>query len=216
MFKGITQEKMAEVMNWSYDKAINGGLPGSQDVDELAQEYLSKYSNQELAISKFIFWQEGKTGASGFVTGFGGAITLPVTVPADITSIIYVQLRMIATIAKMRGYDPHRDDVRSLAYICLTGSTVTDFAKKNGIVLANKIGTSAVNKISGKTLTKINQAVGFRMVTKFGQKGIFNLGKMVPVLGAVVGGGIDVASTRAIAKITKKNFVDVSNQGSLI
>ncbi|WP_426759055.1 hypothetical protein ACPT8I_08075 [Lactiplantibacillus plantarum] len=44
------------------------------------------------------------------------------------------------------------------------------------------------------------------MITKFGEKGVLNLGKMVPVLGAIVGGGVDFASTNVIAKATKKNF----------
>ena len=41
-----------------------------------------------------------------------------------------------------------------------------------------------VKKIPGKTITAINQKVGFRFVTKFGETGIVNLGKVVPVLGA--------------------------------
>lgn len=206
MKNGLTQTNVMNVMNFAYDKAINGGLPNAPTVDELSEEYLNKYQDKEVAISKFIFWQEGKTATSGFVTGFGGVFTLPITVPADITSVIYIQLRMIATIAKIRGYDPHQDDVRSLAYICLTGSSLTDFAKRSGITIAQKMGTNAVNKISGQTLTKINQAVGFRLITKFGEKGAINLGKMVPVLGALVSSGFDAASTKTIASVAKKNF----------
>ena len=64
-----------------------------------------------------------------------------------------------------------------------------------------------VKKIPGKTLTAINRKVGFRFVTKFGEKGIINLGKVVPVLGAFVGGGMDVASTRLIGYNAYKIFI---------
>ena len=36
-------------------------------------------------------------------------------------------------------------------------------------------------------------------MTKFGSKGVLNLGKMVPGVGAVIGGGLDYAETKAIA-----------------
>ena len=55
------------------------------------------------------------------------------------------------------------------------------------------MATSAIKKIPGKTLTKINQKVGFRFITKFGEKGIINLGKLVPGVGALIGGSMDYA-----------------------
>ena len=37
----ITEFKMMQVLDWSYDKAING-LPGMETVDELANKYIKK------------------------------------------------------------------------------------------------------------------------------------------------------------------------------
>ena len=64
-----------------------------------------------------------------------------------------------------------------------------------------------VKKIPGATLTAINQKVGFRFITKFGETGVVNLGKVVPVLGGVIGGGVDVASTRVIGNNAFKIFI---------
>lgn len=64
-----------------------------------------------------------------------------------------------------------------------------------------------VKKIPGKSITAINQKVGFRFITKFGEKGIVTLGKAVPVLGAFIGGGVDVASTRIIGYNAYKIFM---------
>ena len=116
MENNITESKMMEVLDWSYDKAING-LPGMETVDELANKYLTKYNSVDEAIDKFIKFQQAKCATSGFLTGLGGILTLPVAIPANITSVIYVQVRMIATIAKMRGYDLKDDQVKTLVYV---------------------------------------------------------------------------------------------------
>ena len=57
-------------------------------------------------------------------------------------------------------------------------------------------------------MTKINQKVGFRFITKFGSKGVVNLGKLVPGVGAVVGGGLDLVETKIIANRAYKWFFE--------
>ena len=49
--------------------------------------------------------QIAKCTTSGVVTGLGGFITMPVAIPANIGSVIYVQMRMIACTAYMADYD---------------------------------------------------------------------------------------------------------------
>lgn len=148
-----------------------------------------------------------KCTTSGFVTGLGGLITMPVAIPANISSVIYVQMRMIAAIAHIGGNDITDDSVKSMVYICLTGNAAVEIAKDFGIKLGTKLTQSAIKKISGEALKKISQAVGFRLVTKFGQKGIVNLGKAIPLVGGVIGGGVDLASTKTIGKISKQVFI---------
>lgn len=61
--------------------------------------------------------------------------------------------------------------------------------------------------MSSATITKINKAVGFRLLTKFGQTGAVNLGKAVPIVGGIIGGTIDSVATRAIGKVAIKTFL---------
>ena len=63
-----------------------------------------------------------------------------------------------------------------------------------------------LKKLSGTVLTKINQKLGFRFLTKFGQKGVINLVKVVPVAGGVVNGGLNLVETKAIGKRAMKVF----------
>ena len=116
---------------------------------------------------------------------------MPVTLPANIGSVLYVQMRMIACLAHMGGYDINSDQVQTLVYACLAGISLDQIVKRAGIQFGEKFAMNLVKKIPGTALAKINQKVGFRFITKFGQKGIVNLGKMIPVVGGVIGGGFD-------------------------
>lgn len=71
----------------------------------------------------------------------------------------------------------------------------------------NKITISMLKKLPGTVLTKIDQKVGFRLVTKFGTKGIVNLARVVPVLGGVVGGTIDFVETKSTAEKARDAFL---------
>ena len=189
---------MQEILTSLYVKSVDGIPKVSLPIDDLVKDYISKNPNVELAAKSLIKNSTIKCGASGFVTSFGGFAAMIATLPANITGVMYVQLRMCCAIAKMAGYDIHSDQVQTLIFACLTGSAMSDVLKQAGVKFTNKIGAAMIEKIPGKTLTVINQKVGFRFVTKFGETGIVNLGKLVPVAGGIIGGGIDVASTQII------------------
>ena len=55
-------------------------------------------------------------------------------------------------------------------------------------------------------IKEINQAVGFRLVTKGGSKGLINLGKAIPIFGGIVGGTYNYIETNVYAKKAKKVF----------
>ena len=89
----------------------------------------------------------------------------------------------------------------------MCGSASADVLKGVGIKLGEKLTEQAIKQITGKVLTQINQMVGFRLITKFGQKGLINAGKMVPLMGGVVGGAFDAASNQIIGTIARRIFV---------
>ena len=202
----LTESKMMQVLEWGYEKAIQG-LPGMESAEELAKRYLEKYDTVDEAIDTFINWQCAKCATSGFITGLGGLLTLPVAIPANISSVIFVQIRMIATIAKMRGYNLKDDQVKTLVFVALTGQAATDILKQAGITIGSKVGINLIKKMPMKVIYQINKKVGFRLVTKSGQKGIINLGKLVPIVGGVIGGTVDTVGTLTVGKTAKKLFI---------
>lgn len=211
----VDEHVMTKILNWAYDAAIDG-IPGLGNAEDLANDFLKSNKPLDKKINSLIRWQNTKCATSGFITGLGGVITLPVALPANITSVIYVQIRMIAAIAYMSGYDIHDDRIRTLVYVCLAGDAANNIVKNAGIQTGSKFATSFIEKkITGEALKKINQRVGFRLVTKFGEKGVINLGKMVPVVGGVIGGSLDALSTNTIGKVAKKIFEPELKQNGL-
>jgi hypothetical protein len=204
----IAQEDVMKILDSCYEKCLNGIPKISPSVEEMANDYLKKYKTKEEACKAMIRNQITKCATSGFITGFGGFITMPVTLPANITSVIYVQMRMIACTSYMAGFDLDSDQTQTLVYACLAGVAVNNVIKQAGIKFGVKFANGLIKKIPGKVLTKINQKVGFRFVTKFGTKGIINLGKLIPGVGAVIGGGLDLVETKIIAERSYKWFFE--------
>ena len=80
-------------------------------------------------------------------------------------------------------------------------------AISTSVKAANKAALTGLKKLPGKVLVAVNQKLGFRFITKFGQKGIINLGKGIPCVGGILNGGINLAETRLIAKDAVKAFL---------
>ena len=206
--KGISQEDIRALLDTCYEKCLNGVPYVSPSVEELANDYLNKYPTKQQACKAMINNQIIKCTTSGFITGFGGVITMPVTLPANIGSVLYVQMRMIACTAYMAGFELNSDQTQTFVYACLAGVSVNALVKQAGIKFGLKFTNGLIKKIPGKVLTKINQKVGFRFITKFGSKGIINLGKLVPGVGAVIGGGLDLVETKTISSRAYKWFFE--------
>lgn len=206
--KRLSQEDIIKILDTCYDKSMQGIPYVSPSVEQIATEYMEKYPTTEQACKAMIKNQIIKCTTSGFLTGFGGFITLPITLPANIASILYVQIRMIACAAYMAGFDLKCDETQTFVYACLAGVAVNEILKQAGVKFGIKLTNSLIKKIPGKTLTKINQKVGFRFITKFGTKGLINMGQLLPGVGAVIGGSLDLVETKAIGDRTYKWFFE--------
>lgn len=204
--QAMTQEDIMKLLDSCYEKCLNGIPPISPSVAEMANDYLKKHETVDEACKAMLRNQIAKCTTSGIVTGFGGFITMPVSIPANVGSVIYVQMRMIACVAYMADYELDSDQTQTFVYACLAGVAVNGLLKQAGIKFGVKFTNGLIKKIPGKVLTKINQKVGFRFITKFGTKGIVNLGKLLPGVGAVVGGGLDLVETKIIADRAYKWF----------
>ncbi len=202
------ESKMLSVLNACYDKAVTGIPKVEEPVKAVSASFMLKYKDIDKAISKYVASQITKCGTSGFVTGLGGLLTLPVAVPANLASVIYMQLRTITTIAAMYGHDPEEEYVRTLAFACLTGPAMAEILESVGIKLGENPVIKMVDSLPIAVLAKINKKICMRFATKAGEKSIASFAKFIPLLGGVIGGTVDAVATRTIADNAKKIFSD--------
>lgn len=196
-----------------YVQALNG-LPGSDSVEVLAEHYLSEYGNLESRVDSLINWQVAKCATTGFLTGLGGIITLPVAIPADLGVTWYVQARM-AAVAYMGGYEIHHDKVKTMVYISLVGNGANKVLKDIGVGVAKEF---AKKQISGGVLKQLQRAIA----TKILGKSASQLTKVIPIVGGIVGAGFDGIAAKAIGTAAKEIFIanrppfELSRAGSFV
>lgn len=204
----VSEQDIMKFLDEAYKKVLDGIPRVSPPVKTFAEDYLKKHKTKEAACKSMMKNQIIKCTTSGAIAGFGGLITLPVTLPANIANVLYVQMRMIACTAYMAGYELNSDQTQTFVYACLAGVAVNQLVKKVGIKIGEKVFDNLINKIPGKVLNAINKKVGMRLLTKYGTKGAINLGKLIPGVGAAVGGGLDFLETKIIANRAYKWFFE--------
>lgn len=188
------------------DKGITGSGP-FKSAHQIAEEAL-KYSHgdTEKAIKRVIRNHSAIVTTTGFATGFGGLPLQIVAMPTDLTTSYIYAVRMVGAIAILRGYDADSEEVRVAISVSLIGAFGSESLAKMGIKIGNNVARVALKKLPARTLHAINKKVGFRLLTKFGETGVFNLGKGIPLVGAGVGASMNAVSIRAIAGYALHNF----------
>lgn len=160
MTSSLTQQKIMSALDFAYDKAING-VPGLDSASELAESYLKEKGNLKEQANSLIRWQNTKAATSGFLTGLGGLLVMPVTIPANLASVYFVQMRMIAAIAQMGGYNVRDDKVKSLIYACLVGNAAKEVLKDVGIQVGKKIDANRNKQYQRSSHRKNQPCRGF-------------------------------------------------------
>ena len=117
-----------------------------------------------------------------------------------------LQARMVAAIARIYGHDISEERVQIAILMVIIGQDVKEVCKQAGIKIGTKFTYKLIEKIPGTVLTKINQLVGFRLLTKAGERSIISLTKMVPLVGGIVGGSFDAVTCRTTGKAAQNAF----------
>ncbi|NEW09738.1 EcsC family protein [Paenibacillus sp. SYP-B3998] len=203
----LKQDTITKLLAWVYDKSVQGGMPKAQSAAELAAEYQTRDGTLTEKVNALIRAQNTKAAAAGFLTGVGGVVTLPVAVPANIISSFYLQLRMVAAIAILAGFDPEDDRVKALSIACLAGNAAKSILRNVGIVVGTKLTEQVLAKMSGEVTKKVGQAVAMKLAAKLGQSGATTVANVVPVVGGVTNALFDGITTNIVGNVARDTFV---------
>lgn len=161
----------------------------------------------EKVISRLITESVTASASAGFLTGLGGLITLPITLPANIAGSLIINVRLAGAIAHMRGYDLKDPHTQAMIPLVALGSSVQASLSAIGSKIGVKLGEQAIKKLSIETVRAINRRAGFMLIAKYGTKRApVVLVRAVPFVGGVVGGGVDAVLTGMVGRVAKQSF----------
>jgi len=173
-----------DLMEWAYRRALTGS-GGLDKASTLAMRFYHPSLTIDEQIDALVRRQKILAGSSGFLTGLGGIMSLPFTIPANLASVVFIQLRMIIAIAYLGGYDPEDEKVKTMAFACMAGNAAKDVVQEMSI----QAGKRTTRKLLQRT-------------------GLANLGKAIPLAGGIIGGSIDVLATAIVARLARKTFIE--------
>ena len=205
---GGTASAATRMVERLMDVGIDGKGPfdSAQKVADVAR---AEHPAAERAIDAIVGSHLKLAAVGGFVTSLGGFVTLPIALPANVLGFYLVATRMVAAMAATRGYDLRRPEVRSAVLLALVGADADDLLRKlpplSG-VSTGRLANLAVQRLPGPALMAVNKGVGFRLLSQVGKKSLTRFGKAVPLVGGVVGAGVDTFLLKRIADHARREF----------
>jgi len=191
------------------ERLMDVGIDGRGRFDSaqrVAESATARHSDPEPAIDAIVRSHLGLAAAGGFVTGLGGFVTMPIALPANVLEFYLVATRMVAAIASTRGYDIGKPEVRSAILLALVGADADDLLKKAGYASTGRLAGLAADRLPGPVLLAVNKGVGFRLLSQVGRKSFTRFGRAVPLVGGVVGAGVDAYLLNRIADHSRLEF----------
>ncbi len=184
---------------WLYDKAVSG-IAGIESAETLAARYLEDAKGDvALAVRNLIHWESIKAGSSGFLSGVGGIVALPVTLPLNVTSVLFLQTRLVAAVACLGSHRLSDERIRALAGLCLCGNAAK--------ALLQDLALQAVDRWTAAITQQVAEKTALMLATRAGLVSGEQLLRLVPLAGGLVSGAVDITTTRTVGRIAQTTFI---------
>jgi hypothetical protein len=203
---GAVSRLIAKVLDVGIDG--RGAFAGAAKVAAKARANKDK---TEEAIDAVIAQHVRGGALGGFVTSLGGFATLAAAIPANVFEFYVQATRMVAAVAELRGYNTAAPEVRTAVLLTLIGNDSDEVLKKAGVPITaatpgGVVSSVVLGRLPKSALMLVNKAVGFRILRSVGERTLFRLGRLVPVVGAVLGAGLDGYLMRQLGTAARREF----------
>ena len=168
----------ADVFHQILELAITGkgGLAGAKTV---AKQQLEKAGNHDAAVRAVV------------------------TIPANVAASSFVQARMVAAVAHLRGYELADPRVRTAILMCMLGPSAGQALVAKGVLPSSPLMVATAPGFDDNLDGAVAKALLERALSAVGGKrlGLMVL-KGIPLVGGGVGAAVDAWTTRHIANHT--------------
>ena len=204
----VTAQGAGGAMRQVLEIAIDGygRLPSARSA---AARHLQKQAGSaDEAISSIIDHHVRLASAQGFVTNIGGLAMLPIAIPANITGVATVQVRMVAAIAHLRGYDLNDNRVRTALVMCLMGGEQVAEHIAEGTLPTSPLAVATAPIFDPELDRLVAEEVLTDLAARIGGKNVaLAIVKRVPLMGGGVSAVMDGIATYQIGRYASGELV---------
>ncbi|HYJ68034.1 MAG TPA: EcsC family protein [Nocardioidaceae bacterium] len=206
--------KTAPVVTSSYvreilERAIDGGGPFKGAAGAADARLVQARGDVEDAVRDLIDAHVRMAGVQGFLTNIGGAVTLPVMIPANVTGLALLQCHLVAGVAHLRGYDLDDPRVRNAVMACLLGEDAVHNLVRRKRIPSTPMAIATSPMHDPQLDKRIGTMVTAELWTKItGRRAALMVGRRVPLLGGGVGAFADGLSTYQVGSYAERELRD--------
>lgn len=179
-----------------------GRLPGAKST---AARQLQRHGGSvDQAVDAVVDFHVRLASAQGFVTNLGGMAALPIALPANLAGVAVVQVRMVAAIAHLRGYDLADNRVRTALVMCLLGGEQVAKHIAEGLLPTSPMAVATAPMFDPDLDRRVAEHVVSDLAGRIGGKNLaLVITKRVPLVGGGIGAVYDAISTHQIGTFAK-------------
>ncbi|GAB2776283.1 hypothetical protein GCM10027020_31930 [Nocardioides salsibiostraticola] len=201
---GLTTSFVREALH----RAIAGVGPLPPAAAAADKQLAEQKGDVDKAIQEVIDNHVRYAGAQGFITNIGGLMTAALTIPTNVTGLALVQARMVAGIAHLRGYDLDDPRVRNAILVSMLGEDGVDRLVKKRKLPAPPMALATAPLHDPDLDAIISAEVASDLISKVaGRRIAITIGRRVPVVGGMVGMGVDGFITYRVGRYVDREFL---------
>lgn len=200
---GLLDRALTEIVR----RAIEGIGPFKAAAD-LVEPLRRKGLSTHHIVTRLVRTQTTQATVQGTVAGVGGLVTAAVGLLPATAAAMFVQARLVAAIAHAHGHDLADPLVRDRITRLVAGGSASTGAKKVGVEMGERAAKQLVPRVQARAASRSASrlAAGKTAGALTSRVAAGGVGRAVPVVGAVVGGAVDLVVTRRIAEKARREF----------
>jgi EcsC protein family len=206
--------KTAPVLTSSYvreilERSIDGTGPFKGAAAAADARLVQARGDVENAVRDLIDAHVRMAGVQGFVTNLGGAVTLPVMIPANVTGLALLQCHLVAGIAHLRGYDLDDPRVRNAVLACLLGEDGVQLLIRRKRLPSTPMALATSPVYDPQLDKRVGTFVTAELVSRItGRRAALMVSRRVPLLGGGVGAVADGLWTYQVGSFAERELRD--------
>lgn len=200
--EGVTADVFHEILDLAIEG--KGKLPGAKHA---AKQLLGKRGDAEAAIERMVAQHIAMASGQGFATNWGGFFVSLLTIPANLAAATFLQARLVAGIAHLRGFELSDPRVRTAILMVMLGPGGNADLISKGVLPSSPLVVATAPVFDARLDGQVSKALFDKAMNEVTGKrlGVW-VGKRIPFVGGGVGAAVDGWSAHVIAQHALKEF----------